>query len=759
MTVVPPPDVEVTVSPSRIAEGQSATVSWTITGASGGVLNGGRFNNEPVGTSGSLSTGSLDESETYTVTASNTVNGVTQTGSDSDGVTVVPAPEVSVTVSPSRIAEGQSATVSWTITGASGGVLNGGRFNNEPVGTSGSLSTGSLDESETYTVSASNTVNGVTQTRSDSATVTVVPPPDVEVTVSPSRIAEGQSATVSWTITGASGGVLNGGRFNNEPVGTSGSLSTGSLDESETYTVTASNTVNGVTQTGSDSDGVTVVPAPEVSVTVSPSRIAEGQSATVSWTITGASGGVLNGGRFNNEPVGTSGSLSTGSLDESETYTVTASNTVNGVTQTRSDSATVTVVPPPDVEVTVSETSIEEGQDVTVSWTINGALGGTLTSNHGMNVDVGASGDTILRPAVTTTYTVTARNTVNGATQTGSDSETVTVVPPPPPDVFVEVNPDSIPAGGTATVRWEITGAPGGTLVGGELDQSVGASGSEIVSPDSSVTYTVSATNSGGSDSDSAYLKVVHPPDIMFSATPATIYRGESSTLEWKIDRADEASIEDIGPISLPEGRQVVRPSAPTTYRLDATGFGGPATATARVSVNPNDDPVAAFNVSCANRACQFDASPSTNTIGTTSYSWDLGDGNADSGIEVFHTYASSYDSVHVTLTVSDQYGLSDRESMTLVFHDELFRAGNAAPSADFTADCNGLECTFTSTSTDDTGIDSYLWSTGDGSAAGTASVHEHTYGSAGTYTVTLVVRDGHGGLGAALYQIQVGDP
>ena len=257
----------------------------------------------------------------------------------------------------------------------------------------------------------------------------------------------------------------------------------------------------------------------------------------------------------------------------------------------------------------------------------------------------------------------------------------------------------------------------------------------------------------------SVTVKVVRPPDISFTATPSTIYRGESSTLSWKIDRANTASIGGIGPISLPTGDRIVRPSDDTTYRLDATAFGGTATATARVSVNPNDDPVAAFNVSCANRACQFDASPSTNTIGTTSYSWDLGDGNADSGIEVFHTYASSYDSVYVTLTVSDQYGLSDRESMTLVFHDELFRAGNAAPSADFTADCNGLACTFTSTSTDDTGTDSYLWSTGDGSAAGTTAVHEHTYGSAGTYTVTLVVRDGQGGLTAALYQIQVGDP
>ena len=34
----------------------------------------------------------------------------------------------------------------------------------------------------------------------------------------------------------------------------------------------------------------------------------------------------------------------------------------------------------------------------------------------------------------------------------------------------------------------------------------------------------------------------------------------------------------------------------------------------------------------------------------------------------------------------------------------------NNPPSADFTTECNGLACTFTSTSTDDAGIESYLW-------------------------------------------------
>ena len=76
------------------------------------------------------------------------------------------------------------------------------------------------------------------------------------------------------------------------------------------------------------------------------------------------------------------------------------------------------------------------------------------------------------------------------------------------------------------------------------------------------------------------------------------------------------------------------------------------------------------------------------------------------------HQYSCSYDTVTVTLTVSDQYGLSDTESMTAIVDEETEERSstNNPPSADFTTECNGLACTFTSTSTDDAGIESYLW-------------------------------------------------
>lgn len=63
-------------------------------------------------------------------------------------------------------------------------------------------------------------------------------------------------------------------------------------------------------------------------------------------------------------------------------------------------------------------------------------------------------------------------------------------------------------------------------------------------------------------------------------------------------------------------------------------------------------------------------------------------------------------------------------------------------PTANFTFSCSGLTCSFNGTSsTDDRGISSYSWTFGDG-ATGTGSTTSRTYAAAGTYSVTLTVRD-----------------
>ena len=85
--------------------------------------------------------------------------------------------------------------------------------------------------------------------------------------------------------------------------------------------------------------------------------------------------------------------------------------------------------------------------------------------------------------------------------------------------------------------------------------------------------------------------------------------------------------------------------------------------------------------------------------------------------------------------------------------------ATDAPPTAAFTASCANLGCTFdASGSTDDHGIAAYGWTFGDG-ATGAGVTGSHTFATAGTYTVTLVVTDTAGQTGTVAKAVTVTAP
>ena len=85
--------------------------------------------------------------------------------------------------------------------------------------------------------------------------------------------------------------------------------------------------------------------------------------------------------------------------------------------------------------------------------------------------------------------------------------------------------------------------------------------------------------------------------------------------------------------------------------------------------------------------------------------------------------------------------------------------APNQPPVANFTANCNGLTCSFTSTSSDPDGsIVAYSWTFGDGGTS-TAQNPSHTYAAGGTYTVKLTVTDNRGATASASKSVTVSQP
>ncbi len=79
-------------------------------------------------------------------------------------------------------------------------------------------------------------------------------------------------------------------------------------------------------------------------------------------------------------------------------------------------------------------------------------------------------------------------------------------------------------------------------------------------------------------------------PTASLTANPATIEKGQSTTLSWQTSNATDVTIEGIGAVE-PSGSRQVTPTDSTTYRLVAKGPGGTQDATARVTVTAPPPP------------------------------------------------------------------------------------------------------------------------------------------------------------------------
>lgn len=149
---------------------------------------------------------------------------------------------------------------------------------------------------------------------------------------------------------------------------------------------------------------------------------------------------------------------------------------------------------------------------------------------------------------------------------------------------------------------------------------------------------------------------------------------------------------------------------------------------TASFTATPNSACLPPLNVSFAN---------TSSSVGTTSYSWNFGDGGISTAVNPTHTYTAS-GSYTVSLIVN-QNGCIDTIKIPNAITIQKITAGFAATP---TVVCLGQPVLFNNTSTPSAA--SSNWNFGDASSS-TALNPSHTYTAAGTYTVTLIATDASG--------------
>ena len=499
---------------------------------------------------------------------------------------------------------------------------------------------------------------------------------------------------------------------------------TANLTVSPTVTTTYSVTIT----SGSDSDShnVTVTVNSQASVDAgSDEIICEGESVTLRATGSG-NFSWSNGETTQNITV---------SPTSTTTYTVTASN---GCSTDVTDQVVVTVN---------ASVSLSAGADISVctgeSTTLTAIGSGPFQWSTG---DTTAS--ITVTPSVTTTYTVTSDN----GNCSKTDDVTVTVDEAP-----------SVIAGSDVTIcsGESVTISATGT---GSFLWNNGASGPSItVSPKSTTTYIVTASNSCDSDATDQVTVVVNEGVSVDAGNDQTICQGDSVTLtatgsgpfEWNTgDTTASITVTptstvtysvtaDNGNCSKTDNVIVTVNSSPTvdagndrticegeSIVLTATGTGdflwNTGETTRSITVSPNTSTT--FSVTASSQGCQnsvvddvevvVNESPNLSTTGDVTilkgdsitlnatgngnFSWNTGE--TTSSITVSPTVTTNY-----TVTLTNNTGCSEKNTIRVTVDQEDSNGVVVAFAGENATICPGDKIILTAS-----GGDTYLWSTGE---------------------------------------------
>ncbi|HEV1995135.1 MAG TPA: hypothetical protein VGR03_12470 [Candidatus Acidoferrum sp.] len=623
--------VGVTVAPSTPTVAVNGTIAFsaTVTGATNtavtwsvsGPANPGTINSA----SGVYTAPAAPPAGAVTITATSQANPAA-TGSTT--VTVQLPVSVNLTPNPVNVDTGTTqaftatvmnavnTAVTWTVNGAPNGNASVGTIN---PSTGVYTAPNAIPTPATVTVTATSVAD---PTKSASSSVTVTPlVTAVSVSpLTPSIATNGTqqfSATVTgtgnlgvtWQVNGTTGGNIN----------TVGSISASGLYTAPSFTVVTTATMFTITAVSVQNPGVsgsttiTVTPPP-ITVTVSPDPVTvtvnatqqftvvvtNAQNPAVTWSVVGvAANGTINSvtGLYTAPPAPPAGAV-----------TVLA---VSNQNNTKSDTATVTVVSGIAVTVSPAKTNVIVGTTQQFTATVTGTANQTVTwsvvggaANGSINVNSGlyTAPATVPAPAsVTVVATSAVAPNPNGST-------TLTVVPAVV--VTVAPTPISLNAGGpaqvfTATVTgtsntavtWFVNGVMGGNATVGTIVQATGLYTPPAAVPNPAVVTVTAVSQADPTKSGAASVTIQGV--ITVSVSPATVGVNINTTQQFSatVTNASNPAVNwtisgtgNIGSIGLTTGLYTAPSSVPTpaTVTVTATSVqNGTSQGTATITVQP----------------------------------------------------------------------------------------------------------------------------------------------------------------------------
>jgi len=320
---------------------------------------------------------------------------------------------------------------------------------------------------------------------------------------------------------------------------------------------------------GTSSTTVTVG-NPNITVTrftATPPSIARGASSLLEWSVTGSTDVTIT------PDIGAVAAQGSRSVSPTETTTYTLVAKVGTVEQRATATVTVGSSDPRILRFEATPTNINSGESSTLSWATDGATSVTIS---GISGTLPTSGSRPVSPTQTTTYTLTA---------TGADGRSVTA----PVVVTVggaggtsrilqfSLNPTTIDGGGSSQLCWQVENATTVSITPGI--GTVKANDCVSVSPASTTTYVLTATNASGSTTASATLTVGGVKVLTFTNSPEySTSAGDPVVLSWTTTGATSVIITGFGiPAgTLPvNGSLTVNPRTNVDYTLTAYGPGG----------------------------------------------------------------------------------------------------------------------------------------------------------------------------------------